>query len=557
MLAPLGATRWEFEDRVLQATDGLVFELALAGDFDDDPARDVIAWLSVDPAAKPTPDRATPPASLWFYPGQGEPRKLLDTPGFLPTGPGCKLTAKLNRSGPGSVTLETRASCDPPQLGNMPNRALSVVAPAREEPHLLTLRIADKPGQGDEASTAPAPNEQLNFSISTADRDEDGRDDIDLSVELGNTLSLGATSEPSETSVQFVWLDRKVGLSRDTEFPSKNFHDIGSIEVVRSTGKNTSQATIARIDTVRRLVAALCAEAKVPVLRDQDNNPLPCNLSQQTLAFFAKAELQATLTRGRWGDALTSLLRAEWYGGGLSKANKDELMAILQKSLPEKKVGSIALSRTRPSGPSSIPRYSPLGFDNLGLLIQTADGVTRLDLDTLDETDVSEEVDRWPLVVISPQGERLLGMAYPCDRPVLTLLTSDASGAVGAPIETRLLSPRPGLCGSTRANFEELPLRPVGWSKAGLSVFLAGSEVGAPAPSRPVRGSARSANGEHAAVATSLGVLVLHQSGAELWRSEEAPSKNLSECVIDNPGTHVACLDRGRARVLAEHSQAP
>lgn len=542
---------------MLQAADGLVFELALAADFDDDPARDVVAWLSADPAAKPAPTETAPLASLWIYPGKGEPRKLLDTPGFLPTGPGCKLTAKLNRSGPGTVTLETRSSCEAPQLGNMPNRALSVVAPAREEPHLLTLRIADKPGQGDETAATPSAGEQLAFSVSTADRDHDGRDDIELSVELGNTLSLGATTEPAETSVQFVWLDRKVGLSRDTEFPGKNFHDIGSIEVVRSTGKNTSQATIARIDTVRRLVSALCAEAKVPVLRDQDNNPLPCNLSQQTLAFFAKAELQATLTRGRWGDALTSVLRADWYGGGLSKAAREELLAILEKSLPEKKVSSIALARTRPSGPSSIPRYSPLSFDNLGLLIQNADGVTRLDLDTLEETDVGEEVDRWPLVVISPQGERLLGMAYPCDRSVLTLLTSDASGAAAAPIETRLLSPRPGLCGSTRASFEDLPLRPVGWSKAGLSVFLAGSQVGAPAPARPPSGSARSANGEHAAVATSLGVLVLHQSGAELWRSDEAPSKNLSECVIDNPGTHVACLDRGRARVLAEHSQAP
>ncbi|MND01552.1 hypothetical protein D3C83_205830 [compost metagenome] len=49
---------------------------------------------------------------------------------------------------------------------------------------------------------------------------------------------------------------------------------------------------------------------------------------------------------------------------------------------------------------------------------------------------------------------------------------------------------------------------------------------------------------------TDHGILVMHKTSAELWRSEEAPTKRLSECVIDNGARHIACLDKGHAHVL-------
>ena len=132
------------------------------------------------------------------------------------------------------------------------------------------------------------------------------------------------------------------------------------------------------------------------------------------------------------------------------------------------------------------------------------------------------------------------------------------------PIATPLWAPRPGICGNARQASNELPLRPVAWSNAGLSVFVGGSELWPKrhGDSLPL-GSARSANAEHGVVATELGVLVLHSASkdgrdsAELWRSENSAATTLSECVIDDTGTQVACIEGGRARVIESQPATP
>jgi hypothetical protein len=260
------------------------------------------------------------------------------------------------------------------------------------------------------------------------------------------------------------------------------------------------------------------------------------------------------LTQKAWGNAITAFLRANWYGGPIPEKVRKALTAELEKALTLKSARVLAVSMSRSREGGSIPRYSPLTFDSAGLLIQHAEGVLRMDLEALQEEDASEEVDPWPLTVISPQGERLMGVAYPCDRPTLTLLAStDSGGAI--PIATSLLAPRPGNCGGS-SRITELPLRPISWGISGLRVLLGGTEVGASASDTIPPGSARSRNGAHTVIASELGLLVLHKSSAELWRVEGV-SRRLQECVIDDHAQHVACVDNGRAVLLTVIPAAP
>jgi hypothetical protein len=540
-LAPLGAKQWVFNGRTLTAVGSLTFEQALEADFDNDGTAEVVSWLTPDAnGPKPAGAATKPPGELWLYPGgapAADPTKLFESPGFLPV-LGCKPQTELTRTGPQTVTLRIDMRCEKPITGRMPSTALSVIAPRRDVPQVLTLRIANE-------ETSKKTSEHLALQVSTLDRDQDGRDDIELNVSLEEARG---APDPNAAALSFVWFDRKAGLSRDARLPAKNFRDIAALEVVRSTGKNTSLKTVLRVDTLRKLFGALCAEGHVPTVFDQDNNALDCNVSSETLGQLATAEVRAWLAQKAWGNALTALLRANWYGGSISEKTRTELTAELEKALPVKAARVMAVSMSKPREGGSIPRYSPLAFDSEGLLIQHAEGVIRLGLTTLEENDASEEVDPWALTVLSPQGERLMGVAYPCDRQTVTLLASSDSGAA-APIATSLLAPRPGSCGGS-GKIAELPLRPIAWGIAGLRALLGGTEVGSPSSESIPLGSARSRNAEHAVIATELGLLVLHKSSAELWRIDNPGAHRLQECVIDDSASHVACVDKGRATLL-------
>lgn len=552
ILAPAGARQWAFNGRTLNAAGSLTFEQALEADFDNDGSNEVVAWLTPDPTGpKPAGAATKPPGELWLYPSgtaesaSSKPSKLFDTPGFLPV-MGCKPQSELTRTGPQTVALRIEMRCEKPITGRMPTAALSVIAPRRESPHVMTLRIANN------EDASKKNTDQLTLEISTLDRDQDGRDDIDLKISL---QELRAAPEPNPAEVSFVWLDRKAGLSRDALLPTKNFRDIAALEVLRATGKNTSVKTLARIDAVRRLFGALCAEGHVPTVFDQDNNPLTCHVTTDTLGQLATAEIRSWLTQRAWGNAVTALLRTSWYGGPIPEKVRTDLTTEVEKAIPPRAARVLAVSMSKAREGGSIPHFSALAFDAEGLLIQNSEGVIRMSLDTLEENDASEEIDAWPLTVISPQGERLMGVAYPCDRQTVTLLASSESGAA-APIATSLLAPRPGLCGGNGKS-ADLPLRPISWGIGGVKVLLGGSEIGPTAGDAIPLGSARSHNGEHSVIATELGLLVLHKTSAELWRVESSANHRLQDCVIDDSARHIACVDKGRAVVLGLAPAAP
>ncbi|HMJ10214.1 MAG TPA: hypothetical protein VK524_02355, partial [Polyangiaceae bacterium] len=137
-LAPPNATRWQLGARSLDAPPGKSFERAVRGDFDANGQEDVVAWL-----VPQTPDPTSPPGELWYFAAQGAPRVLMPVPSFVPTGPGCTLSADLAQTGAQTLTLDVAARCETRLVTRSAVRALSVLRPAAATPAVLTLRIAD------------------------------------------------------------------------------------------------------------------------------------------------------------------------------------------------------------------------------------------------------------------------------------------------------------------------------------------------------------------------------------------------------------------------------
>src|SRR5690606_12139699 len=297
--APPGARSWQLEGRDLQAPDGRVFERALLADFDADGEPEAVAWLA------PADDRArTSPGELWLYrtsgnpPGMAreKPRHLATLPGFVPTGPTCRLSPELTRTGRKTVTLDVRSTCEADLVERSPVRALLVVAPLAEQPIVLGLRVAE-----------PAPGERLSLDVDTSDRDDDQRDDVRLRI------SLQAVGSERPATADVVWFDRAAGIARDPEQPGRSLAKQASLEAVRSTGKKTSQSVPDAVSNLRRLLGTLCAEGGVPRIFDADGTPLRCGDLQITVNRLALAEVQAHVTARRPLDAVSAAIRADWY----------------------------------------------------------------------------------------------------------------------------------------------------------------------------------------------------------------------------------------------------
>src|SRR5690606_36155955 len=188
--------------------------------------------------------------------------------------------------------------------------------------------------------------------------------------------------------------------------------------------------------------------------------------------------------------------------------------------------------------PSPSPHFSPLRYvDEETLLIATEDGIWRWRDQAL--TDVSDEVDPWPLIVFSPDGHRLTQLTFPCDRPTVQASSQSPTGTIEVALTSEILSPRPGLCDGS-GSAPDLDFRPTAWANEGLSAFVGPSEVG-PVPRFRQPGSPVSPNGAHAIVRTKLGLVVLTRDRASFWETRFDESQ-LSDCVIANSATRAACL---------------
>lgn len=530
-VAPSRALQWRVAERDLQAPDGLIFRLALVGGIEGGGARDVLAW------AVGTPEHPSI-GELWLYPESGEPRLIMAAPGFLPTGPGCSHGARLMHAGPSSVALDIEATCSGPLLPRSPERSVSVLAPLRSPPLIAGFRLA-----------APARDERLEMEISAADRDGDGRDDVQMSLRFGTTLS-------ADVLARFVWLQRAAGLSRDMSEPRASFAALAEPVNARAgqAGAAADAASVAaNASTARRMFASLCAESGTARIFLDDGAALDCGDLSSPFEAFTSAEVDAALAAGQAGEALAALERHTWYASGSGaprEAFSVRLRAKIDKRLIRRRVIKLVPLQALPRAVEPGPHYSPLGFHPDGsLLVLTRDGVVRAAPDGRFEYDASDELDGWPTVVAAANGEQLSGIAFPCERSDVIWLRTAADGTPLEPISTRLVAPRPGSCGGSTP-FTPPVVSPAAWVSAEPSAYVGASWLGE-SVAHPPLGSAVSPNGRFGIAAARSGLVVASEGRTALWVFDDPtlPAR-LSDCVVSNNAQAAACLLAGRAYVI-------
>jgi hypothetical protein len=522
-IAPRGATRWSLGDRRLEAPAGRAFERGLAADFDADDKPEVVAWTV---PAGGAPGALTVPGELWLYPADGPARKLFELPGFVPSGPACTHTPSLWQTGPRSVTLDVSAKCTATLLPRAPTRAISVIAPLATRTEVLTVR-----------SSEAAPGETLEVRVDSSDRDGDGRDDVRMNVSVA-----AGTERPA--ALDLVWLDRAAGTSRDTTEPKTSLERMAAGELWRSKNKKQSGAVRASVGAVRRLMATACAEGGVARISERDGAPLSCGPLGNVIDRLLTAETQAALADGDVLGAFAAAGRDGWYFGKASdKTRKD-----LEKRLLDA-VSSIDAPRPLPVSVAlapapATPHFGRIAFDSDGALwAQAQTGLVRIDptgrVDSAAEAGAS-----WPLEIVRPDGERLLGLIAGCDDNVVSL------GFERSAEKTALLAPRPGSCAGGRPT--SLVLAPLAVGDSGVEGLIDGEHVGPRASTAaavlrpPPRGTPRSPDGKWLASPTPLGVLVVGGDRPLLFRSLPA---GLGECTSANRAERIACVEQGAVRI--------
>jgi hypothetical protein len=491
---------------------------------------EALAWTT--PAAS---DPSKPKGALLLFRKDAAPRQLIGFPAFVPTLAGCQHQVELTRTGRESVTLDVVADCPEAGLADRtPTRSILVIAPERDPVLIHALRLS-----------AGAATERFAAVIDSQDLDSDGHDDVTA------TFSLERAHPEEAVEAKVVWLNRAAGVGRDETWPNESFADIGSIEVVRASGRNTSERVAGRVQNTRRLMAHLCAELASPRVSDDKGREIDCGDLQRSRDRLLEAEVKALLTRDLNGEALLAEQIASWYGP-VSDAARQKVRAALQAAVPAAAAMAKRLE-VRPRDPGPQGTFGPLAFaaDDT-LLVQTVDGLYRM-RDGIAES-AEEEVDPWPMVATGPHAQQWLGLALPCEKPFIELQARGADGSFQTLLTGRWLAPRPSSC-SREPEQRRPDLRIVRWDARGLGVLLGGVFWGSEeALLAPALGSPVSPNGKHWVAPTSLGLFVQHEAASERWVAEGL--ENAVQCVIANDGQRVACVQQKTAWLLEKKERS-
>jgi hypothetical protein len=536
-LVPAATEKWQGSDLDLSAPAGRRFAQVLATDFDGDQKPEALAWLV--PAPK---EQNAPPGELWYFPNGAPARSIAVLPGFVPSSADCTLTSTLTQTGSHSATLDVTASCNTALIARAPSRAILVVSPNASQPILLTLRAA-----------SPAADETLNFSVDSSDQDRDGRDDVRLTVSLGN---LGA-SEPA--AADLVWLDRAAGASRSPSEPAASLLRLAGKIALQARGKRAATAN-ERVATTLRLLSSLCAEGGVPRLFDEDGAPFRCSGLGQVVDSLMLSDAVASLALGDVLNAFAVLRRDGWYFSKLSGAQRKAMERELLRAVNKFEAGPALAVRAQPLAPTA-PHYSPLWFESdAALLIQGPAGLTRLSGDRTAETvlDADSRAPSWPLDLASASGLHVLGAVHACDRSELLFNESDAAHPLLPPLTTRLLAARPASCAG-HGTGPAVSITPLSFDDNGLDALVAGARVTVAPPGKkpaarlPELGTPRSLDGRWLVTPSPLGLLLIGER-KELWQTnrlaEHADAGRFTDCVVANDARAVACIDAGRAIVF-------
>jgi hypothetical protein len=536
-LVPSASEKWQGSDLDLSAPPGRRFAQVLATDFDGDQKPEALAWLV--PAPK---EKDAPPGELWYFPNGAPARSIAALPGFVPSSADCTLTSTLTQTGSHSATLDVTASCNTALIARAPSRALLVVSPSAPRPLLLTLRAA-----------SAAADETLNLSVDSSDQDRDGRDDVRLTVSVGNQ----GASEPA--AADLVWLDRAAGASRSPSEPAASLMRLAGKLALQARGKRASTAN-ERVATTLRLLSSLCAEGGVPRLFDEDGAPFRCSGLGPVVDSLMMSEAVASLALGDVLNAFAVLRRDGWYFSKLSSTQRKAVERELLRAVSKLEAGPALTARAEPLAPA-LPHYSPLWFESdAALLIQGAAGITRLSGDRSAEAALSADsgAPSWPLELASPSGQRVLGAVHACDRSELLFNEGDATHPLLPPLTTRLLAARPASCAG-HGTGPAISITPLSFDDNVLDALVAGARVTIappgkkPAAGLPELGTPRSPDGHWLVTASPLGLLLIGER-KELWQTaklgEHADASRFTDCVVANDARAVACIDAGRAIVF-------
>lgn len=519
-----GEVAWTFEDRTLTAPEGQVFELVLPGPLALDRQQGVAAWTV--PAAHSARNSG---GELWWYPKGARPRLLAETPGFIPSGSGCTRTATLVQTGPYTVTLEVSAECTTQLLARAPVRAVLVVTPIQAEPVVAGLRIA-----------RPGPHETLTFTVDTSDRDSDSLDDILIRVELDR---LGEV-----VNAQLAWYERAVGPARDGTLPALDFASMVNDGFGSAVARKAPDLAL-RAVAIQRLWTALCAESGTAIILDLDGSPFRCNAGR-SIQELQKLQVKGLIASGLATQALSVFERDGWVGPGLSHEDSHNSGGPIEDAMVRRRISGLLVTASRPVDSDDMLRWSPLRYETPNaLLVRGRHGVTRISLPAGTEEDASATVDPWPLAIRDAEGALVRTLIFPCDTPLLALVTSKPNGVlVQRPLQSDppLLSPRPGRCVGL-ATPSTPSVTTLGWSAAppGLRIGLVGTEALAAMPPS----GAPTPRNTPSVIPTTLGLLVTADGKPELWQGPQLQGE-LTDCVAAPDASSVACLRDGRGIVL-------
>ncbi len=507
---------WQVFDRRLQAPDGTVFDVAIPSP--ESTEDEIAVWVL------PKKEQGIfANAGLWLFNKRGEIKaRLLDLPDFLPTGKDCHYRATLEKTGATSLTSRVVAQCTERLLPGSPSGSLAVVAPGRTQTLLIHLRLQE-----------PAPGESIQYQVNSLDRDDDQRDDIQIDITL-------RSPNGSKETLPFRWLSRTAGASRQGDAPRAQLSKRAS-RLSTAASRRAERARVpAQVDTLRRLVSAICSETGTQKFDVAGGTPLPCGDIQTTMIRLTHAATQAHLGEGHWDDALGEVERVSWFAKKPTEKQKQSLKQLLFAKVPHQP--SKRLARFDVKTPSSSGPYgSPLRFSDDGQLwALTQDGMTkRLTMKgdpplIVAATDESPEKRIEPPVFLlhpTSTSKRKLHAALPsCARSEVQLVFVKGEQLPAAPVPIAILAPRPGAC----RTFSPTALQaiPHYWEGSQLVLTLGGQLVNS--------GTKLRSHSAPLAWGTSLGVAIKKGNRLNLFTGDVA--EGLHHCVAENKGEKVACL---------------
>jgi hypothetical protein len=515
----MGASHWQLAGTEITAPERRSFSLGLARDLDADGKVERVVWT--------LPLSGSGPGELWLYPASGPARKLASAPAFLPSSADCHQDTKLSQSGPRSVSVDITARCTSKHADRTVTRALVTVAPLDAQPQARVLRLAQS-AFGDP------------FEISASDDRTTLRQ---LPPCRSAAPEASCNPDPSERAVSVTLEDPSAGFSR-----------LASETLARSNSKKTSREVAGAVRAIRRLAATVCTEAGAPRIWKADGSAFSCSPLAATADRLLTAEVQAALQLSDVPGAIAALDRDGWYWEPVSEERRAALTQSIVATTAKLDVPKLVTPKLETIARSDKPRWSPLAFEADGaLLVLTQRGVAKLAAPDAEPEILKAGSDPapWPLDVRSPSGILLQKATQSCDRNDVALEFLDMSGKPVPRPRLPLLAAHPAAC---TGKAPRLLVVPIGWKNDTLELAIGGAHLG-PASTASVGedrtfGAPGSPDGHHLVLPTSLGLLVISQGKAELWRGDAiGDARRLSDCVVANGARAVACVEGRSVRI--------